>query len=88
MTGSDKSKLRWRWRDTVGVLAILLWAVAWTAFAATQLATGAFMERRTALDLFCLSIGLAGLYVAVGVTVVRVGEIVRSDRDVDSRRAE
>ena len=83
MTRTDTSKLPWRWRDTLGVLAILIWGVAWTAFAATQLAAGPLLERRTALDLFCLSIGLAALYLALGMTVIRVSEIVRSHDESD-----
>lgn len=66
----------WRLRDTLVVVALLAWGAAWTAFALAQLADGPFVERRTLLDLFCLTIGLTGLYVSVGVAVLRAREVM------------
>ena len=74
--GVVDAKPAWRLRDTLAVLALLAWGAAWTAFAVAQLTDGPLAERRTLLELFCLTVGLAGLYVAVGVTVLRAKEVI------------
>lgn len=70
------AKPTWRLRDTLAVVALLAWGGAWTALAVAQLTDGPVAERRTLLELFCLTIGLAGLYVAVGVVVLRSKEVI------------
>ena len=74
--GVVEAKPIWRVRDTLGVVALLAWGAGWTAFAVAQLMDGPLAERRTPLDLFCLSVGLAALYLGVGMTVLRAKEVI------------
>jgi hypothetical protein len=41
-----------------------------------QVADGSLAERRSLFDLFCLTVGVAGLYVSVGVAVLRAREVI------------
>ena len=66
----------WRLRDTLAALALLAWGGGWTVFALAQLMDGPLAERRTLLELFVLSVGIAGLYVGLGVTVLRAKEVI------------
>jgi hypothetical protein len=75
MSEGDSAPL-WRVRDTLVVVGLLAWGAAWIAFAVMQLADGPLAERRSLLDLFCLPVGLAGLYVSVGVAVLRAREVI------------
>lgn len=80
----DRDGRLWRWRDTLALIGLLAWGAGWTVFALVQLAAGPLVERRTLFDLFCLSVGLAGLYVAVGVTAIRLWELIGQSRNARS----
>jgi hypothetical protein len=76
----DSIEKQWRVRDTVAILGLLAWGAAWTGFALVQLANGPVVERRTLLDVFCLSVGLAGLYVGLGAAGMRLWELGSQSR--------
>ena len=71
-------ELPWRWRDTLALLGLFAWGAGWTWFSMIQLTDGPLLERRTALDLFCLSVGLASLYLALGIAALRMWEVLGS----------
>lgn len=77
----------WSIRDTVGVIALLAWGVGFTYLGATRLLDGPLLQRASLIDVLSLAVGLAGLYLAGGITLVRSLELIRPRLARSSRRS-
>lgn len=69
----------WSLRDTLGLILFYVWGVGFTTVAVLVL-TDSPDWRGTLWALIALVSGLGGLYLAIGATVIRLGEIIAARR--------